>query len=220
MEADSSTPSVPGGGTAVHESVDLGLPSGTLWATCNVGAASPADYGDYFAWGETTPKSDYTWATYKWCEGEKSTLVKYCTESYWGSVDGKTVLEASDDAATANWGSAWRMPTTEEQQELFNTEYCTWTWTTRTNSKGKLIPGYEVKSQSNGNSIFLPEAGYRVGTSLAQAGIFGYYWSSSLNSSLANEACYLDFGWKSHTWSNYSRHYGVSVRPVRASVGN
>ena len=97
-----------------HEWVDLGLPSGTLWATCNVGANSPEEYGDYFAWGETTTKSSYSWSTYKYCKGSSSTMTKYCTSSYYGTVDNKTELEPSDDAATANWGSEWQMPSLEQ----------------------------------------------------------------------------------------------------------
>ncbi len=205
-----------------REYVDLGLPSGTLWATRNVGAASPADYGDYFAWGETSPKTDYDWDTYKWCNGSSKTQTKYNTRSSYGTVDNKTVLEAADDAATANWGSAWRMPTTEEQIELLSSSYCTWTWTTRTNSAGITINGYEVKSKSNGNSIFLPAAGYRGVTSLIYAGSYGYYWSSSLYSGIPYRAYGLDFNSGDHYWSYYSdyRYYGLSVRPVRASARN
>ena len=94
-----------------HEWVDLGLTSGTLWATCNVGATAPEDYGDYFAWGETEPKEDYSWSTYKWCNGSYKTQTKYCTNSKYGTVDDKTELEPEDDAAFVNWGSTWRMPT-------------------------------------------------------------------------------------------------------------
>ena len=109
--------------------VDLGLPSGTLWADRNIGANSPEGYGDYFAWGETRPKSEYNWSTYKYCKGSDKTITKYCDDSSYGTVDNKTVLEPSDDAATANWGSNWRMPTHGEQVEL--NEKCKWTWTTR-----------------------------------------------------------------------------------------
>ena len=97
-----------------HAYVDLGLPSGTLWATCNVGASSPEEYGDYFAWGETEPKNDYNWSTYKYCKGSSTTMTKYCTSSSYGTVDNKTELEPSDDAATVNWGSNWQMPSLEQ----------------------------------------------------------------------------------------------------------
>ncbi len=192
--------------------VDLGLPSGTLWATCNVGAASSSDYGSYFAWGETTTKSTYNWSTYKWCNGSSSTLTKYCTKSSYGTVDNKTVLDSSDDAATANWGSEWRMPTIEEIGELY--EKCDWTWTTVNGVNGRLVVG------PNGNSIFLPAAGYRYGSSLGYAGSSGYYLSSSLYSYNPSIAYYLNF------YSDYlgrlcnSRYYGHSVRPVRASARN
>ncbi|MDD6782411.1 MAG: hypothetical protein PUD89_05750, partial [Bacteroidales bacterium] len=101
-----------------HEYVDLGLPSGLKWATCNVGATAPEAYGDYYAWGETTTKSTYEWSTYKWCDGSYDTQTKYCTSSSYGTVDNKTVLDLADDAARANWGGAWRMPTDEEWTEL------------------------------------------------------------------------------------------------------
>ena len=105
-----------------HEWVDLGLPSGTLWATCNVGADRPGDFGDYFAWGETTPKQSYSWENYKWCYGYSSTLIKYCTNSsfgYNGFVDNKNELDPEDDAAYANWGPSWRMPTYDQTARLY-----------------------------------------------------------------------------------------------------
>ncbi len=203
-----------------HEYVDLGLPSGTLWATTNVGAASPADYGDYFAWGETSPKTSYNWSTYKLCNGSSTTLTKYNEYPGFGTMDYKTVLEATDDVATVNWGTDWRMSTIEEQQELNNTSYCTWTWTTRTNSKGETINGYEVKSKSNGNSIFLPAAGYHGGTSLLEVGSYGYYWSSSVYSFNTLSACILYFDSGSPYCYSNDRFFGLSVRPVRASARN
>ena len=106
-----------------HEWVDLGLPSGTKWATTNVGATTPEEYGDYFAWGETEPKSDYSWSTYKWCNGSSTTMTKYCESSSYGTVDNKTILELSDDAANVKWGGKWRMPTVEEIEELLNTDF-------------------------------------------------------------------------------------------------
>ena len=189
--------------------VDLGLPSGTLWADRNVGAALPEDYGDYFAWGETTTKSNYAWATLKYCEDNSGDrFSKYNTQSKYGNVDNKTVLERSDDAATANWGSGWCMPTQQQFQELYDN--CTWTWTTR-NGKN----GYEVKGK-NGNSIFLPAAGYRGGTGLSRAGSFGLYWSSSLHTDYPNGGRYLYFD-SGYVYPDYlyGRHYGRSVRAVR-----
>ena len=104
-----------------HEYVDLGLPSRIKWATCNVGATTPEEYGDYFAWGETEPKDNYDWSTYKWCNESNATMTKYCTDSSYGTVDNKTVLELEDDAAYVNWGGNWRMPTKAELDELTNT---------------------------------------------------------------------------------------------------
>jgi hypothetical protein len=192
-----------------HEWVDLGLPSGTLWATCNVGAEFPEDYGDYFAWGETTTKSTYDWETYKWCKGSYNTQTKYCKSSSYGTVDNKTTLDLSDDAAYVNWGSSWRMPTEAEQDELRNINYTTWTWTTQNGLKG-----YKVTSKKNGNSIFLPAAGCRKGYGLTDAGYSGKYWSSSLNTNSLDLAYYLGFNSGSVYWNSDYRYYGQSVRPV------
>ena len=194
-----------------HEYVDLGLPSGTKWATMNVGAESPEDYGDYFAWGETEPKSYYDWSTYKWCNGSYDTQIKYCTDSYYGTVDNKTTLDLSDDAAYVNWGSSWRMPTRAELDELRNTSYTTWIWTTQNGVKG-----YKVTSKTNGNSIFLPAAGCRLSSGLYDAGSGGLYWSSSLDMSRSNDVYLLYFGSDDvGSGCNY-RLYGQSVRPVLA----
>ncbi len=195
-----------GGTIAGHAYVDLGLPSGLLWATCNVGADKPEDYGSYYAWGETEVKSAYNWNTYKWCNGNWDNLTKYNTDSYYGTVDNKTLLEPEDDAAHVNWGGAWRMPTREEMNELKNN--CTWTWTTQGGNNGYRVTG------SNGESIFLPAAGYYYDGSLNYAGSGGYYWSSSLNTDSPNYAYYLYFYSGSVYMSNYNRGYGLSVRPV------
>ena len=194
-----------------HEWVDLGLPSGTLWATYNVGASKPEEYGDYFAWGETTPKSTYDWSTYKWCNGSNNTMTKYCTQSkygYNGFTDNLTELQPADDAATANWGSPWRMPSLDQIQELCNSSYTTSEWTQLNG-----VNGFKVTSKSNGNSIFLPVAGYLYGTSLLYASSEGYYWSSSLTPDKDGSAYYLKFysGLCSFTYSG--RNCG---RPVRA----
>ena len=193
-----------------HEYVDLGL--SVKWATCNVGASKPEEYGDYFAWGETEPKEHYNWSTYKWCNGSYTTLTKYNTSSDYGTVDNKTTLDLSDDAARANWGGGWRMPTEAELYEL--SEQCTWTWTTQNG-----VNGCEVTSKKNGRSIFLPVAGGYVNDSLPNnAGSYGYYWSSSLHadySHYSNEAYRLCFGSSImiHHGYNY-RRFGLSVRPV------
>ena len=194
-----------------HDYVDLGLPSGTKWATCNVGANSPEEYGDYFAWGEIEPKNNYYWSTYKWCNGSSTTQTKYCTSSSYGTVDNKTTLDLADDAANANWGGSWRMPTNAEQGELINANYTTWTWTTQ-----KGVKGYKVTSKTNGNSIFLPAAGYRYNSDLYDAGSYGRYWSSSLDADSSNYAYDLYFNSGRVGSSSSGRSYGLSVRPVLA----
>ena len=197
-----------------HEAVDLGLPSGVKWATCNVGADTPEEYGDYFAWGETSPKSEYDWTTYGLCDGSYSTLSKYNTKSGFGTIDNKTVLDLSDDAAHVNWGGSWRMPTDAELTEL--RENCTWTWTTQ---GGK--SGYRVSSNSNGNSIFLPAAGMIYSTSYRMIGTNGRYWSSSLYTDGPHNSYEdsdrpqaLPFSSDQVLGYHYFRIYGLSVRPV------
>ncbi|MBR2155289.1 MAG: hypothetical protein IJ901_11875 [Bacteroidaceae bacterium] len=187
-----------------YEAVDLGL--SVKWATMNVGANSPEEYGDYFAWGETSPKDTYSWETYKWCKGSQYTLTKYCSNSSYGTVDNKTVLDPEDDAAQANWGGTWRMPTDEEYEELVDN--CTWIWTTLNG-----VNGYNVTG-SNGNSIFLPAAGKRSYDSLSTDGSRGNYWSSSLYGD-ERDANYLYFISRSTDWcSVYRRIWGLSVRAV------
>lgn len=189
-----------------HEWVDLGLPSGLKWATCNVGATSPEEYGGYYAWGETEEKSDYSLSTYKWCNGSSRTMTKYCTDSYYGTVDNKTVLDPQDDVAHVKWGGTWRIPTLDEQKELLNK--CTWTRTTQNGVNGYRVTG------PNGNSIFLPAAGYRDGTGLDLSGMYGDYWSSSLSSNISYYAYYLYFDSGIHDWYNGYRYNGRPVRPV------
>ena len=173
-----------------HEWVDLGLPSGLKWATCNVGANSPEDYGDYFAWGETTPNSSYTSYDYNYSSNP-------------------TTLPLSMDAAYTNWGTSWRMPTHAEVKELEGN--CTGTWTTQNGVKG-----YKVTSKTNGNSIFLPAAGYRDGSSLKYAGSYGDYWTSSLYTESSNYAYYLSFSPDFLSSNINNRYRGRSVRPVLA----
>ena len=190
-----------------HEYVDLGLPSGLKWATCNVGANNPWEYGGYYAWGETEEVSYYDWSAYKWCSnGGYDALTKYCTESDYGTVDNKTVLDPQDDVARVKWGGTWRMPTKAEQDELRNN--CTWTWTTQNGVKGYKVTG------PNGNSIFLPAAGARYGTELGGCGYCGSYWSSSLYDYGSYAACGLEFSYDRCLWNNDLRYDGSSVRPV------
>ena len=198
------------GKEGLYTYVDLGLPSGTKWATYNVGASKPTEYGDYFAWGETKPKEDYSWETYKWCNGSYTSMTKYCTRGYYGTVDNKTVLDAEDDAATVNWGSAWRMPTAEEIDELLFG--CSWEWVEDFNGTG--IAGRLGTSKKNGTTIFLP-AGHCI--DLAVEYVYrGRYWSSSLYENSSDCAHYLYFSDNSISSSNDigSRYSGRSVRAV------
>ena len=187
--------------------VDLGLPSGTLWADRNVGADSPEDYGDYFAWGETSTKNTYDWDTYKWCRGSSNILTKYCNRSSYGTVDNKTVLDLEDDAAYVYMGTEWRIPTFDEMEEL--KIKCTWTWTSQKGTKGYKVTG------PNGKSIFLPAAGCRNDSSLYDAGSYGYYWSASLHESNPSSAWYLSFYSSDRSTYYYRyRNYGRAVRAV------
>lgn len=190
--------------TVRYEYVDLGL--SVKWATMNVGAESPEDYGDYFAWGETEPKSTYDWGTYKWCNGSSNTMTKYCTSLIYGKVDPKTTLDPEDDAAHVNWGGDWRMPTMDELNELRNN--CTWTWTSQNG-----VNGYKVVGP-NGNSLFLPAAGGRSDGYLGIAGSYGFYWSSSLSEYRSYYAQSLDFNVGDVGWYGDYRYCGFSVRPV------
>ena len=201
-----------------HAWVDLGLPSGTLWATTNVGADTPEAYGDYFAWGETQPQADnaYSWSSYKYANGNSSNdpkITKYCYNASYGNngfTDTLTVLLPEDDAATANWGSGWRMPTQAELREL--KDNCTVTWTTRNGVNGRLF------TAANGNSVFLPAAGRRWDGGLYNDGSNGVYWSSSLSTDYLLVAWYLYFVSDDDLMDyTYYRIYGFSVRPVCAS---
>ena len=210
-EAPSNQGVTVSGKVGLYTYVDLGLPSGTMWATYNVGATKPDEYGDYFAWGETKPKDDYDhlYQTYKWCKGSSSSMTKYCTTSDYGTVDNKTVLEAEDDAATANWGSAWRMPTREEIDELIDA--CNWELihTFLTGIAGRL-----GTTRYKGATIFLPAAGYRFGTDLDAAGYSCSYWSSSLYVYGSGSAYDLGFTVSNFGRGHESRYLGHSVRAV------
>lgn len=198
-----------------HDYIDLGLPSGTLWATCNVGAATMYNYGDYFAWGGIHPKGSYNWSTYLYCNGAEDQLTKYCFDSifgYDGYTDNLTTLQPEDDAATANWGAGWRMPTQEEWQELF----------TNTVGSGMIINGVDgwLFTASNGNGLFLPFAGYRSYGTHFKAGSSSYSWTSTLHNDNPG------YAWPaiSHPSESYLytmfRYYGLTVRPVCSSVEN
>ena len=193
-----------------HEYVDLGLPSGTLWATCNVGATAPEESGDYFAWGETEPKEEYTWENYQWCNGSDTTLTKYCTNSIWGYqdfTDGKIELDPEDDAAYVNWGSEWRMPSKADIDELI--ENCTWEWTQLNGMNGRLFTG------PNGNTLFLPAAGCCHDSTLAVPGVLGDYWTRELGNIEEYYAFGVCFGPEGKQWWNITRNIGFTVRAVR-----
>ena len=183
--------------------VDLGLPSGTLWATRNVGASAPSQYGDYFAWGETQTKNTYSWETYQLSGGSSSTVTKYC------SADGLTYLQPEDDAATANWGAEWQMPSKEQCEELFYSNNTTTEWT-QVNG----VDGMKVTSLVNGKSIFLPAVGSRKDTDLNDVGLVGNYWTTSRSSSDFNA---YELYVSSSLTKMYvaSRSLGMAIRPVR-----
>ena len=184
------------------EYVDLGLPSGTLWASCNVGADSPEEAGGYYAWGETDEKEDYSWDTYNW--GTGTSFTKYCTDSSYGTVDGKTTLEPEDDVAYMVLGSEWRMPTQTEVQEL--QEYCTWTLGEYKGCAGYLIEG------SNGNCIFLPFAG-AIYDNERHYESEGYYWTATLRETTSGIFNYFNTNSKYYNLG-YQRYYGMTVRPI------
>lgn len=192
-----------------HEYVDLGLPSGTLWATCNIGAEKAEDYGVSFAWGETKPKTNFYISTYKWCKGTHESMTKYCIDSSYGTVDKKTVLDAEDDAAHVNWGGKWRIPTESEAKELLAN--CSWVWTTMND-----INGYKITGAS-GKWIFIPAAGWWPGAEKEKEGVQGIYWLNSLSTSSTMPsylAQYLTITSTSHFIADNGRNCGLSVRPV------
>ena len=193
-----------------HEYVDLGLPSGKLWATCNVGATKETELGDLFAWGETKPKKEFTWITYKWSKGNNS-MTKYCSNSKFGTVDGKEVLEAKDDAATTNWGRKWRTPTYEELEEL--RKGCTWKWVNNYNGSG--TNGGLGTSKVNGSNIFLPAAGFGDETGLTLIGNNGGFWSVANGGKENSEAApAMHFDEDGFGWGATDRYNGISVRAV------
>ncbi len=210
-----------------HEAIDLGLPSGTLWATCNVGAERPEEYGDYFAWGETETKSYYWWSTYKWCTydsvANEAHITKYYVEFehpyHWasGDVDAKTCLDKEDDAAYVQWGKKWRMPTSEELEELLT--YSVVVDAIVQDKNGLDVRGLNVTGPS-GKSIFLPAAGYKHGDySDTHAGEEGAYWTSTLDEA-ATLGQQLWYWWNHKDTRILGESYrwgGYSIRPVTDS---
>ena len=192
---------------ADHEYVDLGL--SVMWATCNIGEHMPEKSGDYFAWGETTPKAKYDWSNYLWCNYTNDAwecLTKYNVQLELGAIDKQTSLNLSDDAAQQNWGGDWRIPTNQEMRELI------WQcdWVLRKN-------GYAVISRVNGNSIFLSAGGCMDGSSISMPGEGGYYWSNGLNVDDPKTAHVLYFNtiYKQYKYDiSLSRSMGCFIRPV------
>ncbi len=201
-----------------HDYVDLGLPSGLLWATCNVGADNPEDYGDYFAWGETQPKDTYNWSTYQYANGtswDDPQLTKYCNNPAYGYndfTDNLTTLLPEDDVATANWGDGWHTPSMEQWEEL--EENTKSSWITRNGVNGQLFT-----SKKNGQTLFLPAAGCRS-SNLNVAGSNGYGWSSSLNTDNPYDAWFFNFNSGYCGMGDNFRYYGFTVRPVCSSRQN
>lgn len=184
--------------------VDLGL--SVKWAQCNIGAATPEEFGNYYAWGETDIKEKYIWDTYKHCNGTSTSLTKYCSYESFGHVDSKMQLEQHDDVATATLGDGWRLPTIAEYEELMNK--CTWVWTTKNG-----VNGYKVTGR-NGKSIFLPAAGYRYNSMLYSENSYALYWLNSLNDAGCYYAQCAVF-YENNLQHNFKmRFYGLTVRAV------
>ena len=172
------------------EAVDLGL--SVKWANMNVGATKDSGFGSYFAWGEIKPKKFYSWGTYIWSKGDSQFLLKYST------TDRKIQLTPSDDAACANWGGEWRIPTVDECEELVDPDKCSWEWTTKDG-----VNGYKVTGKKTGNSIFLPITGFRFYGDVQFRAINGIYWSSTLYSGNPNKAWCIEFD-----FSDVNVHFG------------
>jgi len=192
--------------------VNLGL--SVKWATMNVGATKPEEYGDYFAWGETELKDEYKWANYSYGTAKNGPFSEYVLDANYGTVDHKTILSLEDDAAYAAWGDDWRMPSQEEFEEL--KKNCTWTWTTKNGVKG-----YRVTSKVSGytgNSIFLPANGMYNGSSLTSGGTEGNYWTASLSGDHAYHSISPYFGSSSVSIDNCYRYFGLGVRPVQGAI--
>ena len=188
------------------EAVDLGL--SVKWANMNVGANKDSGFGSYFAWGEIKPKDYYSWDTYVWSKGNTQFLLKYSV------ADGKTQLVPSDDAARANWGDDWRMPTVDEYEELLDPDECQWDWTMKDG-----VNGYKVTGKKTGNSIFLPITGFRFYEGVQFRAIKGIYWTSTVYTGNPIKSWCLEFDFQDVdvSFGNLSsnRFSGRCVRAVR-----
>ena len=201
-----------------HAYVDLGLKSGLKWATCNIGSKKVTDSGDYFAWGETKAKKEYSWDNYKWCGNKKADehnnpqdFSKYCTDSKHGKADNVDIVEAKDDAASTLWGGTWRTPTNDELGELL--DICNWKWEANFHSSG--VSGYLGTSKKNGNKIFIPACGYNFDGNKNPKGENGGYWSSTLYNRFSPCAYYIDFAKAGIEWDIYTfRGRGMCIRAV------
>lgn len=198
-----------------HAYVDLGLPSGTKWATMNVGANSPTDYGLYFAWGETEgytasqvgTDKQFDWSDYKFNpSGDGSTFTKYT------ATDGKTVLDLEDDAAHVNWGGQWHMPTDEQCGELLTTTYVTKAWVTDYNGSG--VNGYLFTSVSNGNTMFIPAAGRCEDGRVGRVGDVGTVWTSTPAVTVEYPKEFFFHNGGTGITNGFGRCHGLSVRGV------
>ena len=194
----------------VPTAVNLGLPSGTLWATFNLGASKPEEDGYLFAWGELLPKTVFEWDNYKWANGSQETLTKYNTKSEYGYVDNKTELDPEDDAARYWLGDGWRIPTYEDLEELSNTSYCTWTWKSVNG-----VPGYEVKIRKNGKSIFLPMTDWINGSQWITFKSMCGYWSTSILNGNPWAAYYLYITKDNVRFYGAARYGDWPIRPVK-----
>lgn len=193
-----------------YEYVDLGLPSGTLWAKCNVGAIKETDYGGYYQWGGiedfTNTKKNCNWKIYPYGTSY-DTPTKYNLKSEWGKVDNKTELELSDDVANQIMGGDWHIPSREQFCELVNNTTSEWTTVGGVN-------GRRFTSKFNGQSIFIPAAGYRDYRTLLHVGYYCYLWSSSLYQARPSSASNLYFNSDDYSIEDFNRYYGFSVRGV------
>lgn len=194
--------------------VDLGLPSGLNWASCNLGVTTQNNFGSFYAWAEIKPKYHFIWRTYRYCSmnanNELSSLTKYNTDEKFGPIDNKTRLESSDDVASLVFGNGARIPTKHDWIELINNTAGIWT---RQNG----INGWQLTSHHNHQSIFLPAAGTREGANILHLGECGYYWSSSLGMTTPFRAWYFYFDSNHSCVSRYGRNHGFSIRAVRNS---